>query len=154
MADAEERAALAVTLMLTDPIVSTWLLKIWDPARDAPLAIEGFINGNLTSRPGAASLNATYLRMSPPGDLKRRCSALLSTTEIAEIQKIMEWRAGQYGRPLTETVDELPPDVRARTATPRIIRGILELISEDRLTFEEIRQMGALDIGRWTVEMA
>lgn len=152
LTDAEGEAAQAIMLMLTDPDVSTWLLKVWE--NDAPLAIEAFINNHLRPRVGSSITSNQYLRMSPPGDPERRCSASISEKDVAAILEIMEWRRKEYGKPLTETVDELPPDLRARVAIPRIVREILEFISEDRLTWDQIRQMKALDLGQWTVSIA
>ena len=153
LSDAENRAVRAVTWMLTDPELSVWFLKIWEPYGDAPLAIESFVNNHL-SITVAVPPNATYLRMSPPNAPERRCSALLNKTEVSAIVKVMSERQKRYGASLTDTVAELPDEVRARTATPRIIRCLLEFLSEDRLTWDQIRQMGALDIGLWTVSIA
>jgi hypothetical protein len=91
--------------------------------------------------------------MSPPGDPERRCSEHLSQDDISAISKIKEWRREKFGKPLTETVDELPPDVRARVAIPRIVRGIFEFLSEDRLTWDQVRKMNALNIGQWTISI-
>ncbi|KGS17760.1 hypothetical protein AQ908_27685 [Burkholderia pseudomallei] len=70
---------------------------------------------------------------------------------ILDIQKE---RQARFGNPLTDTVDELPPEVRARVAIPRLVRGILEFISEERLSWDQVRQMKALDFGRWTISIA
>jgi hypothetical protein len=152
LSDAEERAVRAVTWMLTDPDLSVWFLKIWPG--DATLAIEGFVNKHLHTTVQGAPRDATYLRMSPPNAPDRRCSALISRKEISAISNIMSERSKKYGASLTDTVAELPGEVRARTAVPRIIRGLLEFLSEDRLTWDQIRQMGALNIGSWTVSIA
>lgn len=55
---------------------------------------------------------------------------------------------------MTRQVGELPDAVRARAAIPRIVRGILEFKSLDRLTDEEIWRLGAFDLGQWTYEQA
>lgn len=154
LTDAEVLAVRAVNLMLTDPELSVWFLKVWEPYGDTPLAIEAFVNNHLKPKAGTIPYDATYLRMSPPGDPDRRCSTLLSKREVSSILNIMAERKTRYGAPLTETVSELPDEVRARKATPRIIRGLLEFMSEDRLTWDQIRRMGALDIGLWKVSMA
>ncbi len=151
LTDAEGEAARAIMLMLADVDVSVWTLKVWDT--DAPIAIEAFTNGQLRPRQSPSDASSLYLRMSPPGDPERRCSEHLSHADIEAISKIKAWRQEQFGKPLTETVDELPPDIRARVAIPRIIRGLFEFLSEDRLTWNQVRQMGALDIGRWTISI-
>lgn len=151
LTDAENEAARAVMLMLTDPDVSVWLLKIWE--QDAALAIEAFINNQLRPRKIASATSGPYLRMSPPADPQRRCSEHLSKEDVSSIFEIQKLRGEKYGKPLTETVDELPPQVRARVAVPRIVRGIFEFLTEDRLTWDQVRQMKALDIGRWTISI-
>lgn len=148
--DAENEAERAIMLMLTDPDASVWLLKIWE--HDAPLAIEAFINNHL--RPKFGPPPASYLRMSPPGDPERRCSASLSSADVSSILAIMKERQARYGNPATDTVDELPPEVRARVAIPRIVGGLLQFISEDRLTWDQLRRMKALDLGRWRISIA
>ncbi|MBF0147129.1 MAG: hypothetical protein HQL85_13265 [Magnetococcales bacterium] len=152
LTDAETKAAQTIKFMLTDPDVSVWLLKVWE--EDAPLAIEAFINNHLPPRVYSSVTSDHVLRMSPPGDPERRCSAYISQKDVSAIRNIMEWRREKYGKPLTDTVDELPPDVRARVAIPRIVRGIFEFISEDRLTWDQIRQINGLQIGQWSVSIA
>lgn len=152
LTDTENTAARAITLMLTDPEVSVWLLKIWE--HDAPLAIAAFLNSEIRPNPSASINGKKYLRMSPPRDAERRCSALLSEKDVSLILEIMKERQARYGKPLTETVTELPPDVRARVAVPRIVRGIFEFASEDRLSWEQIQQMGALELGNWKISIA
>lgn len=154
LTDAEDLAVRAVNLMLSDPELSVWFLKVWEPYGDTPLAIEAFVNNHLKPKAGTVPSDAIYLRMSPPGDPDRRCSTLLSKQEVSSILSIMSDREKRYGAALTDTVSELPDEVRARKATPRIIRGLLEFMSEDRLTWDQIQQMGALDIGLWKVSMA
>ncbi len=151
LTDAEDEAARAIMLMLADTDVSVWVLKVWE--KDAPPAIEAFVNNQLRPRKRRSNAGTLYLRMSPPGDPERRCSEHLSQDDISAISKIKEWRREKFGKPLTETVDELPPDVRARVAIPRIVRGIFEFLSEDRLTWDQVRKMNALNIGQWTISI-
>jgi hypothetical protein len=154
LTDAEERAVRAVDLMITDPELSLWFLKVQEPHSDLPLAIEAFVNNALRPKLLKDPPYAT-LRMSPPGDPERRCSTALSRQEASSIQSIMSKRLARYGKPATDTVAESPDDVRARKATPRIIRGILEFTSSEwRLSWDQIQRMGALDIGNWKVSMA
>lgn len=152
LTDAEKFAERGILLMLTDPDVSVWLLKIWE--QDAPLAIEAFVNNHLRPWNRASAASDLYLRMSPPGDPGRRCSAPLSQEDVSLILGIQKERQARFGNPLTDTVDELPPEVRARVAIPRLVRGILEFISEERLSWDQVRQMKALDFGQWTISIA
>lgn len=152
LTNAEDEAARAIRFMLTDADVSPWLMNSLE--EDIPLAIEAFINNQLWPRKTPSNASGVYLRMSPPGDSERRCSELLSNEDISAISKIKEWRQERYGRPLTETVEELPLEVRARVAIPRIIRGIFEFLREERLTWDQVRQMKVLDVGQWTISIA
>ncbi|MCG5076490.1 restriction endonuclease [Paraburkholderia tagetis] len=152
LTDAEKFAERGILLMLTDPDVSVWLLTIWE--QDAPLAIEAFVNNHLRPWNRASAASDVYLRMSPPGDPERRCSTPLSQEDVSLIWGIQTERQARFGNPLTDTVDELPPEVRARVAIPRLVRGILEFISEERLSWDQVRQMKALDFGRWTISIA
>lgn len=152
LTDAEKFAERGILLMLTDPDVSVWLLNIWE--QDAPLAIEAFVNNHLRPWNRAPAASDLYLRMSPPGDPERRCSAPLSQEDVSLILDIQKERQARFGNPLTDTVDELPPEVRARVAIPRLVRGILEFISEERLSWDQVRQMKALDFGWWTISIA
>ena len=60
----------------------------------------------------------------------------------------------KYKKPMTPSVDELPDAVRARAAIPRIVQSILEFRALDRLTEEQIRALGAFDVGQWKYEQA
>lgn len=151
LTDSEEEAARAVLLMLTDPDISVWLLKVWE--QDAPLSIEAFVNFQLRPRKKRPGTGDLCLRMSPPGDPERRISECLSKEEARSIREIQKRRREKYGQPLTDTVGELPPEVRARVATPRIVRGILDFHSEDRLTWDQLRQIKAFDISGWKISI-
>jgi Restriction endonuclease len=117
LTDAEDRAIRGVTLMLTEPEISTWFLKIWEPYGDLPLAIESYVNNHSNIKIGTGISDA-QLRMSPPSAPDRRCSELLNKDEISSIMEIMSKRLERYGATLTNSVSELPDDVRARVATP------------------------------------
>jgi hypothetical protein len=126
LTDAEDFAVRGISLILTDPEVSIWFLKIWESNYDAPLAIEAFVNDHLR-KVGFRSSDIS-LRMSPPNDPKNYISTYLSKEEASSILRIMAKRKERFGAPLTDTVSELPDEVRARKATPRIIRGLLEFM--------------------------
>lgn len=154
LTDAEGLAVRAVNLMLTDPELSGWFLTHGEPHHRTPLEIEAFLNNHLSPKFDRVTFDSTHLRMSPPGDPDRRYSTLLTKQEVSSILNIMSKRKKWYGRPATDIVMELPDRVRARKATPAIIRHLLKFMSEDRLTRDQIRQMGAFDIGCWKVSMA
>jgi hypothetical protein len=146
LTDIEERAVRGVTLMLTDPDISVWFQQACHTAR----AIESYVN-NHTKFKAEWGVPDAYLRMSPPAASDRRCSARLSKRELSAIKKIMSKRIKRFGAPLTDTVMELPNEIRDRIAAPMIIRCILQFLCEDRLTRDQVGQMGAFDIGLWKV---
>ena len=153
LTDAEQRAVRAIRFMILDPEISVWLLKVWEPYGDLPLTVEAFINDHLSLLVGNQSNHTNYLRMSPPGDPERRCATPLSKADVSALCDIMETRRKRFGSPLTDTVSELPDNIRARKATPRIIRGVLDFLDEDRLSRDELRDMKALEIGSWSVSI-
>jgi hypothetical protein len=108
----------------------------------------------LMTIPGIDVLSARIILSEIGRDMSRfPTAAVLSKKEVSAIRKIMAWRKKRFENSLTTTVTELPDEVRAKTATPRLVRGILEFMSEDGLTFEQIRQMDALNIGSWKIRL-
>lgn len=150
LTDVERDAQRGVMFMLTDADASVWFTTIWK--EDTPAAIEAYINGLGHSFDGSSS--GSQLRMSPPGNPKVRCAASLSAKDGASIMSKMQEHQDRYSKPMSEMVSELPSEVRSRIAIPRIVNGIFEFLSEDRLTWEQIRQMSALDIGLWRFSLA
>jgi len=65
-----------------------------------------------------------------------------------------EKHLAKYKKPMAPVVGELPDAVRARAAIPCIVQGILEFRMVDRLTEEQVRALGAFDVGQWKYEQA
>ena len=149
--NAEKNAGRGLDLILRDPDVSIWTVQLWE--KELPLTIESYLNYQLYPRPERPDLSEVYLRMSPAGDPEQRCSERLSNVDLAIIQDIIQKRTKKYGKPVTNTVGELPSEVRARVAIPRLIRGILEYVDEHRLSWEHIRRMRALELTSWSVSL-
>ena len=161
LVDAEEQAKRAITFMLTDPEVSVWLLKVWE--QHAPVIIKSFINNQL--QPSSTMHSAVgitlplglgsthYLRMSPPGDQSWRCSASIRNDDVLSIYDLMNERKQKFGQPFTDTVDELPQDVLARIAIPRIIRSIIEFKHSSEFTREKARTKDLFSLGLWKIQI-
>jgi hypothetical protein len=147
----EKAASRGLDLLLRDPDISMWTLQLWD--EQLPLTIEAYLNHQLYPRIERPDFSGQYLRMSPAGDPERRCSEKLSKADLAVMQDIMKERTQRYGQPLTDTVSELPAKIRAVVAIPRLIRGLLEYVDEDRLTWDQVRNIRALDLPSWTVSI-
>lgn len=149
---AEALAVQGVMLMLTDPVVSELILKVWE--NDAPLAIQGFLNGHLGLGAQENSFGKTYLRLTLPDEDHHSCSTVISEEHVASILAIKQKRIEMFGNALTDTVADLPMEVRAQVAIPRIIRKIFEYRSQERLSSEEIAKKKALNIDQWKIGVA
>lgn len=154
LSDAESRAIRGVTFMMTDPEMTDWLLKIWDPGEDLVLAVEAYLNNEVVRGAKGESQIAAHLRLWPPNlSESDRCSAALSKEDLRAILEIKEMRQQRFGRPLTESVSELPPTVRARVAVPRIVREVVESLDEPRTPLEQMRAEGRFRLGEWLVDL-
>ena len=151
LTDAEDRAVRAVSLMLVDPDVSAWLRAISESYDHSAVAIESFVNEQVNPSPVRGM--PTYLRMTPPDEPERRIQTPLSAAEVSSITAIMEKRRKQYGAYLTDCVSELPDDIRYRKAIPRIVHELFQFMERERISWEELRKTGMLEIGSWTVAM-
>jgi hypothetical protein len=96
------------------------------------------------------------VRLYPPNDYlrERRQSVRVTKEEAASVMGAQQNFLKKYKKPMIPSVDELPDAVWARAAIPRIVQGILEFRTLDRLTEEQIRALGAFDIGQWKYEQA
>lgn len=152
----ETFAAQAIRLFLTHPETLDWIW-IWDiPHRNkiTARAIVAFLDGYFVKSSGQSQSNAVNLRMNPKGDREARASALLRPADIEAILAIQKWRVSQYGKPLTTIVDELPDDVLAEIALPRILDQIVSKLNEERIPIEQLQKCGYFDLGKWSIEMA
>lgn len=151
--DVEARAVQGVSAMLADPNLTASLTPFHWPIEKSHLAIEAFVNEQLN--PETAHGPATYLRLSPPGRDYHEYGVVqkLTPKDAESITVIRAKRAKKLGRPLTETVAELPDRVLHLKAIPRIVRHLLDRIESDHLTFDELRKDDLLDIGGWGVSL-
>lgn len=144
----EERfAERGIKLMLTDPDLSSYILNVWE--KEAHLVIEGFMNTQVARGASNDQEPDHYLRLHWPDKPEEWISASLSAENISAIWGRNEAFKAQFGNPIVECVSELPAGVRAKVAIPRIIRGLLELISESQCTWEEVRRKKLLHLGSW-----
>ena len=151
LTNTEERAVRAVRVMLVDPDVSSWLQSIYEPYDRSPIAIEAFVNEHANPKmlPGMP----TYLRMTPPDNPENRCETRLSEKEVSSINAIMRKRIKRFGAPLTDTVMELPDDIRYRKAIPRIVRELFEFMERERVGWDELHKNRMLEFGLWTASV-
>ena len=149
----ETRAVDAVRAMLTEPDLRASLQSWIEPFDRSHLAIEAFLNEQLFPDFDGPS---THLRLTPPGRCysEHGCGQKLTAEDIADINTIIAKRVEKFGKPLTETVGELPDHVLYRKAIPRIVRHLLDRIESDRLTWDDLRSEDLLHLGLWRVSIA
>jgi hypothetical protein len=77
----------------------------------------------------------------------------LTESEVASISALRDKRDKKFGRGRhTNTVMELPDQVRRGEAIPGAIAEILRQIEEGR-SLEDMRKQGILDIGGWRIDI-
>ena len=154
LTDAEGLAVQVVTAMLTDPDLIVSLQSVYKPYERAHLAIESFLNEQLSSSPQYEP-GDRLLRLSPPDDpdFQRYISARLSESDVLSLNTIMSKRFKRFGNFLTDTVAELPDQVLYRTAIPTIVRRLFDCVRSDGVNWDELRRTGTLNIGAWHVSL-
>lgn len=154
LTDREARAVEGVRAMLTDPEIAPYVLRVFQPSL-AHVTVAAYVQNHI----GGAHIGSgvsPWLRLYPPKDYghERRQSARLTKHEAAAVMGRQQDFLEKHKKPMSPIVAELPDAVRARVAIPRIVQAIVEFGSVDRLTRDQIRQLGAFDIGGWTYELA
>jgi hypothetical protein len=154
LTDREARAVHGVGAMLTDPDIAPWVLQVWRPSF-AHVSVAAYVRHHT----GGADIPtgvSNWLRLYPPNDhlRERRHAVRVTTEEAASVMRAQQRHLTKYKKPMTPSVDELPDALRVRAAIPRIVQGILEFRTLDRLTEEQIRALGAFDVGQWKYEQA
>lgn len=156
LARRENAAQEGVVRMCTMAELRTYLYRVKGPELAAD-CIAGFINEQM-SPPGAKSysMDSRFLRLHPPNNARsERLQTVLNEAALTSIDAIKGKRLEMFGKPLTTTVDELPDDVFTQLAVPRIIRGILEQLGEERLTpIATLKHEDWFNIGQWELEIA
>jgi len=152
MKNLETRIIHGLKLMLADKLISSYLLLVWEPDGDLPIAVSGFIDDELDPKFGIRKKDELELRLTPPGSPKTRLMTYIPPAACSEIVSLQMERKQRYGQPLTDTVGELPAHVRARHAIPAIIRNILRQLDEGK-TLEDLRRAELLHLGSWKIQL-
>ena len=154
LADREARAVNGVWAMLTDPDIAPWVLEVWRPSL-AHVSVAAYVRDHTGGAEIPTGLS-NWLRLYPPNDYlcERRHPVRVTTKEAEAVMRAEQKHLVKYKKPIIRSVDELPQVVRARAAIPRIVQGILEFRTLDRMKEEQIRELGAFDIGHWKYEQA
>jgi hypothetical protein len=146
------RVVKGVSLMLTDETIASYLIQVWPEREHLASCLQQFIVGELD--PAAAIIDKTFtkLRLTSPCYPEDRVSAYISPQAVREVLDLQQARSAKFGRPATDTVDELPSRVRAQYAIPAIIRHLLRK-QEERVSLDDLRSKDYLNLGSWKVEM-
>ena len=130
------------------------MLQVWRPSL-AHVSVAAYVR-NHTGGADIGTGVSNWLRLYPPSDYlrERRHSMRVTKEEAASVMGAQQKHLARHKKPVAPSVDELPDAVRARAAIPRIVQGILEFRMLDRLTEEQIRALGAFDVGHWKYEQA
>lgn len=150
----EEAAQEGVARMCTMTELRTYLYRVKEPKLAAD-CIVGFVNEQMAAPGSRSNTSCQALRMNPPNNLRdERLSANLKDWALKSIEATKAKRVETFNKPLTTTVDELPDEVFAQVAFPRIMRGIMETLgNEQRTPIATLMEEGWFNIGQWTLDI-
>jgi hypothetical protein len=142
----EARISRGLKLLVGDPTLSPW-----DPG-DAARAVTGFVNHELKDNP-FIDPETIKMRVTCPRNTDIYRNRYLTRSDVASITALREKRDKKLGHGRhTNTVMELPDEVRGAEAIPAAIAEILHQLDEGR-SLEEMRKKGILDIGEWRIDI-
>lgn len=152
MTDREARIVKGLTLMLSVEPISTYLLQVWEPDGDLPIAVRAFIEDELNPDLIIVKPTDVQMRITSPRDPEIWHTTYIPPSACSEIVALQQHRIAKYGHPLTDTVGELPMSVRAGFAIPAVMRSILCQLNE-RKTLEDLLAGDFLNISAWKVRI-
>lgn len=148
----EKRLSQGLRLMLGDPTIAVWMFTIYADSGDAPRAVTGFINHELDPNRASIDWQTIKMRLISPHDpeiWRSRYITQAQWTSISALKQKRDKRFGHGGH--TNTVSELPDDIRADIAIPGVITEILHQL--DSRPLEKLRTQGFLEIGEWRLDI-
>jgi len=132
-------------LLFTDKTLSPW------DAGDLACAAAGFVNRELDN--SFIDPDTIKMRLTCPRDTEIYRDTYLTKSQIASINALRAKRDKQFGRKRhTDTIMEMPDEVRGGEAIPAALAEILRQIENGR-ALEDMRKQGILDIGGWRAEI-
>lgn len=150
---AEARVSKGLKLLLGDPTVASWILGVYKDSGDVGRAVTGFVNHELDPDNLFTKPDSVKLRVIAPKHPEIYRSRYITKVQLESIMSLMAARAKRFGRHgHSETVGELPDEVRGSEAIPAVISEILRQLEEGH-TLEDLRKRGALDIGTWNINI-
>lgn len=147
----EQAVARGLTIMLTDPDLSVTLVKLWEDETSTFIRafVEDLIDNNLFVKG-----NMSELHLWPPG-IKRpeqRIKVHFPSKLYGDISSLMSRNRARWGKPLMDSVMELPPSLRAGYAVPAILRRIMRRL-ETGGTLDALKAEDWLSLALWQVEV-
>ena len=147
----EARLSLAVRLMLADPAMSWWIFNLKRDSGDGARPITSFVNHEFKN--ALIDPETIKIRLFAPRDSEIYHPWYITEADVASITALREKRDRRFGHGgHTNTVTELPDQVRGAEAIPAVISEILHQLDEGR-SLEDLRKNGMLDIGDWRVQI-
>lgn len=148
----EKRLSEGLRLMLGDPTVKVWMFTIYADSGDAPRAITEFINRELHPNRASIDPQTIKMRLISPHDPQIWRSRYITQAQWSSINALKQKRDKRFGHGRhTNTVSELPDDIRADIAIPGVITEILHQL--DSRPLEELRKDGFLELGEWRIDI-
>jgi hypothetical protein len=140
-------------LLFGDPTIATWMFEVYKETGDAPLAAAGWVNHELDPNRIIVQHGTVRMRLISPKNTGIQLSHYISQKQVSLILELRAERDERFGPGRhTETVDELPENVRGGEAIPAVIHAILRQVDDGR-SLEELRKAGVLEIGSWRFEL-
>lgn len=132
-------------LLFSDKSISPW------DSGDLALAAAGFVNRGLDS--SFIDPDTFKLRLTCPRDTEIYRDTYLTKAQVSSISALRGKRDKQFGRKRhTDTIMEMPDEIRGGEAIPAALAEILRQI-EDGRSLEDMRKQGILDLGLWRAEV-
>ncbi|HZQ25208.1 MAG TPA: hypothetical protein VFA89_20645 [Terriglobales bacterium] len=142
----EVRISRGLGLLLGDPTVLPW------DSGDAATAVTGLVNHELKDNP-FIDPETIKMRVTCPHDKEIYRNRYLTRADVASITALQQKRDKKLGHGRhTNTVMELPDEVRGAEAIPAAIAAILHQLDEGR-SLEEMRKQGILYLGDWRIDI-
>ena len=149
----EKRLSRGLKLILADPTVASYIIDVYRDSGDVSRAVTGFVNHGLDGS-GLIKPNTFKMRVTAPKDPDIYRPWYISRGDVESIMSLMKKRDERYGHGgHTNTVSELPDEVRGAEAIPAVITELIRQLEEGR-TIEELRKRDMLDIGEWKIDLA
>jgi hypothetical protein len=144
----ERRVMTGLQLLLAHEDLADYLRVVWP--NDAPLVIRSYIEHEID--PDSMIVTGMHkIRIRAPNTQEPEVAVYLTSEQAGAIMTIQQERRAKYGATLTDSVGELPDDVRSAAAIPYLIARLVTLMKEGA-SIDELGRQGLLHISMWRAE--